>query len=283
MGRLTETCDTCSDGCPNGMSCLSREQPEHPATVSAFALDKYEVTVGRFRRFMDAFDSNWRPSVGEGMNQAVELAQALPAGATGWDSAWDSQLAAVGYEVSPDDGSLEDLIQCNPNANWTTTPAENELYPINCMTWYEAFAFCVWDGGRLPTEAEWEFAAAGGNENRLFPWGNDLTAPLPALYAANGNSGAVPVGSRPAGNGRWDHADLAGSMAEWTFDWHALNWYTTTQSGCFDCANLTVETYRTGRGGAFPNQPERLRAASRIGFYEDYHDGGYGIRCARAP
>ncbi len=50
-------------------------------------------------------------------------------------------------------------------------PGTNETYAINCMTWYEAFAFWVWAGGRLPIEAEWEYAAAGGDENRLYPWG----------------------------------------------------------------------------------------------------------------
>ena len=75
------------------------EQPEHPATVSSFYLDKYEVTVGRFRAFVAAFDAGWRPSVGEGANAAVESAQGLAPGATGWQSAW-VQILALGWVSS---------------------------------------------------------------------------------------------------------------------------------------------------------------------------------------
>jgi sulfatase modifying factor 1 len=102
MGRGTETCVGCSDGCPAETSCWNDELPEHPATVSRFALDRYEVTVGRFRVFVEAYDAGWRPdydtgwrpSEGEGANPAVELAQGLAAGATGWQSEWDWELPA---------------------------------------------------------------------------------------------------------------------------------------------------------------------------------------------
>ena len=95
---------------------------------------------------------------------------------------------------------------------WTDAPGDNEQLPMNCVGFYEAFAFCLWDGGRLPTEAEWESVAAGGEENRLYPWGS--TAPgADAMHAVHGCyydgvdtcDGLVdiaPVGSAPMGNGR---------------------------------------------------------------------------------
>ena len=86
MGRGTEACGRwCRTGCPSdiGGGCWPNEQPEHPATVSSFYLDKYEVTVGRFRAFADAFGAGWRPEAGQGANAAVEAAQELAAGTTG--------------------------------------------------------------------------------------------------------------------------------------------------------------------------------------------------------
>ena len=63
--------------------------------------------------------------------------------------------------------------------------AGHELHPINCVTFYVSYAFCIWDGGRLPTEAEFEFAAAGGSDDRLYPWG-DTPVPVRRRRHARG-------------------------------------------------------------------------------------------------
>ncbi len=282
MGR----CGAASVSCSDAYDGLLSEIPEHSATISSFYLDKYELTVGRFRAFVEAFDGGWRPSVGDGANSAVETAQGLAAGATGWQSAWDSELPTAGYEVTAGDGSLEDRITCSSSyETWTSTAGANEQYPMNCVSWYEAFASCIWDGGRLPTEAEWEYVAAGGDENRVYPWGNDVPEPLPADYSDNGDSPSIAVGSYPGGDGRWGHADLAGSMFEWTLDWYAGNWYTTVQAGCADCANLTAaSSHRVLRGGNWSNPANYLRAASRFSFSPDnHHYSSSGVRCSRTP
>ncbi|MBN1612071.1 MAG: SUMF1/EgtB/PvdO family nonheme iron enzyme, partial [Polyangiaceae bacterium] len=282
MGR----CGDAGAGCLDESDGSSSELPEHPATVSSFHLDKYEVTVGRFRAFMNAYDAGWRPMVGQGANRVVESSLGLASGETGWQSAWDSQLASVAYQVTPGDWSLEDRITCNADSEtWRHEigTEEQEDYPINCVNWYEAFAFCVWDGGRLPTEAEWERAAAGGTDNRLYPWGWDVPTASHANSAEGANSPHVAVGSTPLGNGRWGHSDLAGSMFEWTLDWYSDTYYLTTEAGCSDCANLTAATYRAVRGNSWLAAGWQLRAAGRggPGLSPGMNAAGVGVRCVR--
>jgi len=271
IGRGTEDCDTCTEGCPAGMTCLDREKPEHPATVSRFALDKYEVTVGRFRAFVEAGQGTQAspPADGAGEHPFLE--------GSGWDSDWNTYLA------SNQTGLIAGLNCDGVNQSWTNSVGSREQYPMSCASWYEAFAFCIWDGGRLPTEAEWEYAAAGGDENRLYPWGDDTTEPLPMNYSGNVSSAFINVGSFPDGNGRWDHADLGGSRWEWALDGWAEDWRTTTQAGCSDCANLTDTSVRVRRGGYWYYDAGYPRAAHRSGQDPLHRGSGMGWRCARSP
>ena len=93
----------------------------------------------------------------------------------------------------------------------------------------------------------------------------------------------VAVGSEPRGNGRWGHADLGGSVDEWVFDWHAQDWYTTTETGCSDCANLTAASYRVFRGGYWYGSAFSLRAANRFSYYPAGRNDHFGFRCSRTP
>jgi formylglycine-generating enzyme required for sulfatase activity len=167
---------------------------------------------------------------------------------------------------------------------WTDSrgTAAEESRAINCVTWYEAFAFCIWDGGRLPTEAEWEYAAAGGSENRLYPWGSAAPTMSLAVYECHGYPGGacatiLPVGSTPAGDGRWGHADMAGNAAEWTLDWYAP--YPTSAST--DYANTSLGSYRVKRGGNFAYTAALLRSAERDSSVPDFQSVIVGLRCAR--
>jgi formylglycine-generating enzyme len=196
---------------------------------------------------------------------------------TGWQIAWNGSLPGSATD-------LKTLLNCDSlEQTWTAAPGANENKAINCVNWFEAFAFCIWDGGRLPTEAEWEYAAAGGSENRIYPWG--LAAPTTSLAVfgcqvyPGGTCVVLAVGSAPIGNGKWDHADLAGNVWEWAFDWYAA--YSASANSNF--ANTTTGSNRVVRGGYFASSASLLLAASREGPAPGYRSGGVGGRCSRAP
>ncbi len=261
--------------------CNSFETPEHPATLGHFYLDKYEVTVGRFRAFVEATGAS-PPAARAGAHPRVD--------GTGWDSAWDAELPA-------DPATLESVLRCEPEfATWTEQPGAQETLPMNCVNWYYAFAFCAWDGGRLPTEAEWECAAAGGEENRLYPWGSSPPDDTRACDTCECDGSApgdclpgdiLPVGSKPAGSGRWGHVDLAGSLWEWVLDWYHPDAYREAErEGCVDCVQVAPEPqreWRVHRGGDWRHDSGPfLRATYRYGWPPATRNEIIGIRCARS-
>jgi formylglycine-generating enzyme required for sulfatase activity len=249
--------------------------PAHSSTVSSFALDKYEVTVGRFRKFVNVYVSNTAsaPADGAGVNPAIA--------GTGWQSAWDTNLPAT-------PAAFKAFLKGGSYQTWTDNVGANENLAINYVDWYEAFAFCIWDGGRLATESEWEYAAAGGAENRIYPWG--ATAPdctyanfyTGSAYCGPGATPAVaPVGSYVPGNGKWGHADLAGNVWEWVFDGYAA--YSASATNNY--ANTTAGSFCVIRGGGFDlhHVATSLRAAYRDSSTPGDHAYGYaiGLRCSR--
>jgi formylglycine-generating enzyme required for sulfatase activity len=153
-------------------------------------------------------------------------------------------------------------------------------------------AFCIWDGGYLPTEAESNYAAAGGGDQRAYPWsipGDSLVLDGSRASYSDGNcvgdgkpactvADLAPVGSKPAGDGRWGQSDLAGNVEEWTLDW-----FDSFSSPCVDCANLTPASFRVTRGGAFDTQASSMRASSRNQANPDGRFPEIGVRCARSP
>ena len=250
--------------------------PAHTATVGDFFLDRYEVTVGRFRQFVEAYPES-RPNVGDGAHPSVEN--------SGWNEAWSKHLPA-------DAAALTKSLGCNPNfRTWTDEAGSGEALPIDCVSWYLAAAFCAWDGGRLPSEAEWSYAAAGGDAQNPYPWGADLPDAKHAVFGCNDKTAGCAfsdlrrVGSTPAGDGRFGQSDLAGSMAEWVAD--RFGPY-PARCDIGDCLALDpAAAGRPARGGDWTNVSSFLELSSKS------HDVAsqpaetpqdfIGFRCARDP
>jgi formylglycine-generating enzyme len=289
---LTDTCvydgctnldRTCGDGTEfcclrMGAACgdgpFNRgNDPLFPATLSGFTAEKFEVTVGRFRSFVGAYSQTMiKSGRGQNLDNEADL---------GWDTAWNQYL--------PEDAlALMEALKCEPSSHtWTDSPGSNENKPINCVTWYEAYAFCIWDSGRLLTEAEWNCLAAGGDLQRPYPWGTAVPG-ADAEYAAYGGyyygtseyDGVLdiaPVGAIAGGQSRQGHMDLAGNVEEWVLDT-----FEPYQVPCDDCANLspTPGAGRVVRGGGWNSSVTALSTAHRIGHAPDSRSSQYGIRCA---
>ncbi|HEX2876449.1 MAG TPA: SUMF1/EgtB/PvdO family nonheme iron enzyme [Polyangiaceae bacterium] len=246
------------------------EYPQHPVTVDSFWLDEYEVTVGRFRRFVETFEPS-SLSLGAGAHPK------LPE--SGWRDAWLPTLPETPAEF--------DFAIAECGGTWTATPEANEARPISCITWFEAFAFCAAEGKRLPTEAEWEYAASGGDQQRIYPWGDEAPSPERAVFACVFDSDStctdadLPVaGSLATGAGRFGQLDLAGSLWEWTLDAYAPY----TSEACDNCALLgAANEPRVFRGGDYKfDDAASLRASTRYAFLPAFPDPTRGFRCARS-
>ncbi len=268
-----ESC--CASAAVAGGTYHRSNDASSPATVSDFLLDRFEITVGRFRRFVDTYPTN-KPAPGAG-------AHPLVAG-SGWQAEWDLSLPM-------DQPGLRLGVSCNPMyPTWTNVPAGNENQPMTCLDWFEAFAFCAWDGGRLPTEAEWNRAAAGGDEQREHPWGSAAPDDAHVVYncTADGSisvscaaTDILDVGSRsPLGDGKWGQADLSGSVWEWNLDWYVAAY----ENPCGDCANVTkgAALFRVHRGGGWRSGPQFMTSSVRASDLPNLRKDQFGARCARS-
>ncbi|MEO7035431.1 MAG: formylglycine-generating enzyme family protein [Polyangiaceae bacterium] len=242
----------------------------YPASVSAYNLDNYPITVGRFSKFASVYLQNMTvQGAGKNPNDPND---------TGWDAAnWNGKLDASQTD-------LKSVVACDAFATFN---AGNPNMPMNCLSWYEAEAFCIWDGGRLPTELEWNFAASGGTDQNIYPWGStkpgmDATLAVYGCYlngtgACSGLSNLATVGSLLAGNGKFGQADLAGNVVQWLRDYGN----TAYVSPCDDCSQSIATAYRGLRGASYNDSASFVFSSGRNYDSPIAHKSIEGARCAR--
>lgn len=277
-GAFQRSSDHSGSGLQGTDEVVGWEEPasDKEITVESFFLERFEVTVGRFRVFLSEYDQwiNGNPIPGAGRG----------APSTGWDT--------KAFEVPESRGAIVEAMTSSkicgsPNFEVAVTRSSEDK-PVNCVTWYEAFLFCIWDGGRLPLEAEWNYAAAGGDQQRPFPW---TDSPFESTEVEP-NRGAIgssvqPVGSFADGISRWQHYDLAGNAFEWVFDatpdavTSQPQGYEPCDSTATDCVELEGQG-RIFRGGSHKFPAVAARTAYRVGDSPLIRYDDLGFRCAHS-
>jgi iron(II)-dependent oxidoreductase len=245
-------------------------KPLHNIELEAFRIDTYEVTAAHFAAFLNSLD--------------IESHSNAPAGGlTPADLSDRGRVlvlqgpAGKGPETYAGLGDGDARIGLENGRFVVTEGYEN--HPAREVTWFGARAFCEWRGARLPTEAEWEAAAAGGS-NRPYPWGEAEPTARRAVFGRASNQ-TEPVGSRPAGATPRGIHDLAGNAAEWTSTLYRPYPYDADDGR----EDPDVVGERVTRGGdhVFDSSAGELTTYFRDGFSRSVTEGHrhIGFRCAR--
>lgn len=214
---------------------LESEQPQHKVHITnGYWIDKYEVTNAAFQTFVE--DGGYRE-----------------------ESYWSK------------DGLVWLNIQDIDNLPCTCTRQEAPDHPRVCVTWYEADAYAHWRGGRLPTEAEWEYAARGP-ESLLYPWGNTFDESKANVVLS---TDLTPVGSYPDGISWVGAHDMSGNAMEWVQDWLDFDYYKLNEQ--VDPQGPESGTIKIEKGGWWGSNAFVARAAYRHfedpPSYQDHHIG----------
>ncbi len=212
------------------------EMPVHSIKITSFALDIHPVTNEQFVLFLELLGGEK-----DGNNNDVIRLR-------------DSRVRKKSGQLYVESGYLK--------------------HPVVGVTWYGAKAYAKWIGKRLPTEAEWEVASAGGLEEAVYPTGQKIEH-TQANYFSSDTTAVMSY--PPNGYGLYD---MAGNVYEWCEDWYAYNYYETSVQEPENPKGPPQGVYRVLRGGCWKSLIEDLRSAHRHRNNPGSFNSTYGFRCA---
>lgn len=256
------------------------EGPVRPVTLSPFAIDTYPVTNADFAEFVDA---TGYVTASERYGNSFVFQGQIPAGR--YDELVIDTLAAAPWWCLVEGASWR-----SPEGPGSTI-AGRMTHPVVHVCWDDAMAYAAWSGGVLPTEAQWEYAARGGLEQKLYPWGDEFTpqgrflcntwqGEFPDVNtAADGYAATSPVDAFPPnGHGLYS---VTGNTWEWCLDF----WGTAFTAGAsVDPQGPAHGDARVMKGGSFlchASYCNRYRPAARTRNTPDSAASNIGFRCAR--
>jgi sulfatase modifying factor 1 len=287
------------------------EKPAHRVRVDGFWMDETDVTNAQFREFVEA---TGYVTTAEKPPDAEEILRQMPPGTPAPPK---EKLVPGSLVFTPTKGpvDLRDYSQWwkwTPGANWRHPEGPNSSiddrqdHPVVHVSWFDAVAYARWAGKRLPTEAEWEFAARGGLENKPYVWGDDKPTDTNIHVniwqgdfpyrntRADGYERTSPVKRfAPNGDGLYD---MSGNVWQWCSDWYQADLYRERAGKTvvdnprgpeksFD-PRQPYSPLRAQKGGSFlcnDSYCTRYRPSARHGCTPDTGMSHMGFRCVRTP
>lgn len=212
------------------------EMPRHQVILASYAIDIHPVTNEQFVRFLEIMG-------GEKDNMHHDIIRLR-----------DSRIKRSGGKLSIESGYAK--------------------HPVVGVTWYGAVAYAKWVGKRLPSEAEWEIAARGGDEEATYPSGEDIEKTQANFFSSD--TTAV-MSYAPNDYGLYD---MGGNVYEWSHDWYGYNYYEISIQEPENPKGPLQGVYRVLRGGCWKSLKEDLRCSRRHRNNPGTVNGTYGFRCA---